>query len=115
MQNKEKEIFSLFLPEGILEWFDITKGTKTKNQITIILTEKNIPPITEQERGKRVKSKGFKKISVDDFPARGRRVTLIFERRYWQIENEKKLLKRDLKICAEGTTLEKEFADFLKV
>ena len=114
MNKKELELLSFFLPEGTLEWFDVVGGTKTKTQITVILEEKNIPPITEEIKGKKIKSKGFKNISVNDFPIRGRKVTLIFRRRYWQVEGESELLKRDILLCASGTQLEKEFADFLK-
>ena len=78
------------------------------------MEEKNIPPITEQERGKKVTSKGFKDILIDDYPIRGRKTELILRRRYWQVEDSDKLLKRNIQLYAEGTQLEKEFASFLK-
>ncbi len=114
MPDIEKEVFSLFLPEGILEWFDVVFGEKTATMLHIVLEEKNIPPITERERGRHVESKGFKEISVDDFPVRGRKTILTFRRRRWYVEGLPELLKRDIQLTWEGTQLEKEFAAFLK-
>jgi hypothetical protein len=114
MNQTEKQILELFLPEGILEWFLVVSGKKTEEKIQISLEEKNIPPISEAHRGKKVACAGFTTITVSDFPARGKRVELIFRRRYWKVEGDKKLLKRDIPICAPGTQLEKEFGDFLK-
>jgi len=105
----------MILPEGVLEWFEVKGGKKEEGGIQIILEEKNIPPpVSPDDRGKRITSKGLKNISVTDFPIRGRKVTLLFRRRRWQIEGKKELLKRDIKLCAEGTQLEQEFANFLK-
>ena len=114
MSNPDEIAFSYFLPEDILTWFTIVDSSKNQASINITLEEKNNPPITEKHRGKHVISKGFYDITIDDFPARGRRVQLTFRRRYWQIEGEGTLLKRDIKINLEGTQLEKEFANFLK-
>lgn len=114
MDQIEKQILELFLPEGILEWFDVLSGKKREEGIQISLEEKNIPPIGEEHRGKRVVCAGFSNITVSDFPARGKRVELIFRRRYWEVEGDKKLLKRDIQICAPGTQLAKEFGAFLK-
>jgi len=104
-----------FLPEGTLEWFDIKNIEKTSEKMRIILEEKNIvPKIPEEHRGKRVISKGFSELLIDDFPIRGRKTELLFLRRSWEIEGTSKRLKRNIRLCAEGTKLEKEFADFLK-
>jgi hypothetical protein len=51
-----------------------------------------------------VKSKVFK----------GRKGELILKRRCWKFEGVEKWLKREIDICAPGTKLEKEFANFLK-
>ena len=73
-----------------------------------------MPPLAAEDKGKKVISKGFKEITVTDFPIRGRRTLLTFRRRYWQIEGQKELLKRDMQLCFPGTQLEAEFANFLK-
>jgi hypothetical protein len=111
----EKELLTAMLPEGILEWFDIKKVEKNNRVVRITLEEKSVvPPLPKEHRGKKVVSKGFKRITVDDFPIRGRKGELIFLRRVWEIADSDELLKRKIDICAEGTKLEKEFADFLK-
>ena len=112
--NKTKSALELFLPAGTLEWFEVKSWNRTEDNVRIILEEKNIPPTREEHKNKKIISKGFHNITITDFPIRGKRGLLTFKRRYWQIENEKELLKRDIKLCFPGTQLEKEFADFLK-
>ncbi|MCX6799764.1 MAG: hypothetical protein NT091_01310 [Candidatus Falkowbacteria bacterium] len=109
-----ENILELFLPKDILEWFDSVGGEKNENEIHLIFKEKNIPPITEADKNKKVVFKGYKEFTVTDFPIRGRRALLTFKRRYWQIEGQKEYLKRDIQLSFPGTQLEKEFADFLK-
>lgn len=111
---KSTNILELVLPEGTLDWFDTVEGTKDDKEVHIILEEKNIPPLSENDKDKKVFTKGFTDITVSDFPIRGRRTLITFKRRYWQIEGQKEYLKRDIKLCFPGTQLEKEFADFLK-
>ena len=111
----ETDLLHYFLPEGILEWFIVKDIEKHEGRMRIIFEEKNIvPEIPEAYRGKKVSSKGFKELFIDDFPIRGRKTELLFLRRTWEIEGVNKRLKRDIKIAAKGTKLEKEFADFLK-
>ena len=110
-----KEFLEMFLPDGILEWFDVKDIEKTANSIKITLEEKNlVPEIPAGHKNKKVVSKGFKKIIIDDFPVRGRKCELIILRRSWHIDGVEKLLKRDIKLTVAGTKLEKEFANFLK-
>jgi len=108
------ELLDVFLPEGVLEWFFVKEIDKNPQRIQIVFEENNTPPIPQEHRGKTILSKGFKDIFVDDFPIRGQKAQLLFRRRVWQIEGEKSLLKRDIQFCAPGTSLEKEFAAFLK-
>ncbi len=110
----EKKVLEMIFPKGIFEWFDIAGGDMGENDLKIILEEKNIPPITEELKGKKITSKGFYDITITDFPIRGRRTLMTFRRRRWEVEGQKELLKRDIKISFPGTQLEKEFAIFLK-
>jgi hypothetical protein len=110
----ESSILELFLPEGTLEWFDLVKGERDTEKVRITLEEKNIPPVPSQHKGKQILSKGFFDITITDFPIRGRRGVYTFRRRRWQVEGEKKILKRDIKLTFPGTQLEQEFAAFLK-
>lgn len=114
METAALHLLDLILPDGVLAWFDVIESEKTTDEFRITLVEKNIPPLSEEDQVKNVQSKGFTNITVTDFPLRGRRVLLTFRRRYWQVEGRDDLLKRDLTLCAKGTQLEKEFADFLK-
>lgn len=108
------DVFEVFLPEGTLKWFEVVKSTKTEKEVHIILEEKNIPPITDKLKDKKITAKDFVNITVTDFPIRGRRALLTFRRRRWIMEGEKEYLKRDIDLTFPGTQLEKEFASFLK-
>jgi len=108
----DRSVLDLFLPESTLDWFDVVKGEKTKTEVRITLEEKNNPP--EQYKNKKLLSKGFTDITIEDFPIRGKHAALIFRRRRWQVEDTGKLVTRDIKLCFPHTQLEKEFADFLK-
>ncbi len=108
----EQNVLRLVFPAEIFDWFDLVGGEKDADEVRIVFEEKNIPP--EPYLGRRILSKGFADITVNDFPIRGRATLLTFRRRYWQVEGQKELVKRDLKLAFPGTKLEKEFADFLK-
>ena len=108
----EQSILQLIFPADIFEWFDVVSGTKDDKIVAITFEEKNIPPLTDYSQ--KVISKGFTDITITDFPIRGRKTLLTFRRRYWQIQGQKELLKRDIKIRFPGTQLDEEFADFLK-
>jgi len=114
MKNVEKSILEIILPEGMFEWFDVVEGSKNEENIHITLEEKNIPPLTEENKDKKITAMGFKEITITDFPIRGRRTLLTFKRRYWKVKGQKELLKRYIKLSFPGTQLEKEFANFLK-
>jgi len=110
------DALKFFLPEGVLGCFDVKNVEKKKEGVEMMFEEKNVvPEIPKEHRGKRLTSKGFKKIVVNDFPIRGKKSKLIFLRRVWKIEGVDELLKRKIEICAPGTKLEKEFASFLKI
>jgi len=104
-----------FLPNDVLDWFNIINIEKSNEKLRIILEEKNlVPEIPKEHRGERIISKGFTEFLIDDFPIRGRKTELLFLRRIWETERTGKRLKRNITLCAKGTKLEKEFADFLK-
>ena len=108
------QLVEWILPVGTLIWFDVTSSTGNDTELHVVLTEKNNPPVTSELQNKKLESKGFKEITVTDFPVREKRLTLTFRRRYWQIEGQTELLKRDIQLCAPGTQLSVEFGDFLK-
>ena len=108
----DHSVLELFLPEGMLDWFDAVKGEKTETEVRITLEEKNNPP--EQHQHKKLLSKGFTDITIEDFPIRGKHAALTFRRRRWQIEDTGELVMRDIRLCFPHTQLERQFADFLK-
>ena len=113
--EKIKELAELFLPEGILEYFDYEGYTNENKVVTIILVEKNTVPKLPAEYGERkIRQKGFKELRVDDFPVRGKKVKLLLRRRVWQIEGVEELHKREILTTYPGTKLEKEFAFFFE-
>ena len=103
-------VLSLILPEHTLDWFDVTHAASDTETIRLTLVEKNSPP---KHKGA-LTFKGYKDITVTDFPLRGKRTELTFRRRYWSYMRTKKLLTNDIPLVAPGTKLEREFADFLK-
>ena len=103
------------LPNGLQEWFEVEKYEKTEQIFRITVVEKNIvPALPEKYQGRKIINTIIKPIIIEDFPIRGRKGELIIKRRTWQFEGIKEMLKRDIKITAPGTKLEKEFAAFLK-
>lgn len=114
MSKTGEDILKLIFPEGVFEWFDVISGKMDEDNFYVILEEKNKPPLSDGIKNKKIIPKGFKEITITDFPIRGRRTLITFKRRYWQVDGEKKYLKRDIKLCFPGTQLEDEFAIFLK-
>ena len=110
----KKEILELIFPKGTFEWFEITDGKADEKNTYITLTEKDLPPLTEENKDKKIIAKKLHDITVTDFPLRGKRTLLTFRRRYWKLEGQKEYLKRDVKLMFPGTQLEQEFAAFLK-
>ena len=108
----DSSVLELFLPEGTLDWFDAIKGEKTETEVRITLEEKNNPP--EEYKNKKILSKGFTDITIEDFPIRGKHAAFTFRRRRWQVEDTGELVARDIKLCVPHTRLELQFADFLK-
>lgn len=109
----DKAFFEIIFPQGIYEWFELTSGTSDTKQVYLILTEKDIPPLNENDKSTIVARK-FHDLTITDFPLRGKKTLLTFRRRYWKLEGQEEYLKRDLPLCFPGTQLEKEFGDFLK-
>jgi hypothetical protein len=112
----EHDLLWALLPEGLEEFFEIESYEKTDQVLRIVLIEKNIVPnnLPEKYQNKPVVNTVMKPITIDYFPLKGRKGELILKRRMWQFKGIPEMIKRDINICAEGTKLEKEFADFLK-
>jgi hypothetical protein len=109
-----KEIFDLIFPQGTSDWFELKEGRSDDLNVYITLEEKDLPPLLEADKDKKIIARKFHDITITDFPLRGKRTLLTIRRRYWKVKGKKKYLKRDIKLTFPGTQLETEFANFLK-
>lgn len=123
--NKETDLslLSLFLPEGLLTFFDVVgfekrpiKDPLYENRLIIYLEEKK--QIPEAYKDHQYKASGFMESRVvEDYPIRSNLVSLSLKRRRWDVLVDQNWVKvsRDWgEFIAQGTRLSKEFADFLK-
>ena len=107
------ELLSMILPEGILEYFNVKKASKSSNIFEVWLEEK--PALNNEINGINVISKGFhKEIIIKDFPLRSRAVHLHIQRRRWIDKVTGERVERQWDLVQEGTRMTKEFASFLK-
>lgn len=107
------ELIKHFLPEGLLDVFDITSVEQDSKSFSIHLEEKNELPAGLDPKD--YESKGFYNIKkVQDFPIRGKAVYLYIKRRRWRRKDTGQEVNRDFTIVAAGTKLTQELADFLK-
>lgn len=116
MENQRQEntsLLSAVLPQGMLDYFTLSKVETLTETINIYLEEKNIIP--EEYKNDKLTSKGFyDTIKVQDFPIRGKDVFLLIKRRRWENETKGTIVMRDWELVAKGTRMTKDFAAFLK-
>lgn len=107
------ELMSYLLPEGTLEYFDLTRVLKDKEGLVLFLEEKNLMPA--EYAGQTLHSKGFyPEMRVQDFPIRQHRVELSIKRRRWEVQGSGEIVSRNWDLVMKGARLTKEFALFLK-
>lgn len=113
-KSTEQALIKFLLPEGILDYFIVTKVNPFSGVINIHLEELNTPPIEFKDH--KLSSKGFfDEIKVQDFPIRGKAAYLFIKRRRWLDETSGLTVNRNWELLAKGTRLTKDFATFLKV
>lgn len=113
MEQAHHTLISLLLPEGILEYFELTQVEKAPEGLLIHLEEKNIVPSEYQNQ--RLESKGFlPEVSIQDFPIRGQKVALCIKRRRWKVLETGLIITRDWKLVHKGARMTTEFGLFLK-
>lgn len=113
MQNAYETLVKLLLPQGILDFFELTNVTQTDIGLQLYLEEKNIVPSEYQQQ--KLESKGFlPEIMVQDFPIRGQKVNLHIKRRRWEVKDTGEIITRDWKLVSKGARITTEFAGFLK-
>ena len=107
------DLAKYFLPDGILDYFEIVDDHLENDRVHFYLEEKNILP--QEYESETAQSKGFSpEITVEDFPLRGKPVLLHIKRRRWTLVTTGKIVKRDWELVAKGTRITSEFASFLK-
>lgn len=105
--------YELLLPDGILDYFEVTHVDRTSTSILIYLDEKDLSE--EERKDKHFQSKGFyPPASIHDFPLRGKSLILHVRRRRWLDLDTGKPYMRDWEVVAQDTRLTEEFASFLK-
>lgn len=111
--NAYETLVRLLLPQGILDFFELTNVTQTDIGLQLYLKEKNIVPSEYQEQ--KLESKGFLPgIMVQDFPIRGQKVNLHIKRRRWEVMDTGEIITRDWKLVSKGARITTEFGNFLK-
>ena len=119
----DTSLISLFLPDGILDYFEITNFERSDSgqkvydkKLVIYLTEKK--QIPEEYKEYTYKASGFMAArEIEDYPIRNMLVTLNIKRRRWDVTIDNKVVKisRDWnKVIKQGTRITQEFSDFLK-
>lgn len=113
LNDSYQALVRILLPEGILDYFELTKIVESIPGLNIYLEEKNVTP--SEYKDEKLESKGFlPEIYIQDFPIRNQKVTLCIKRRRWEVKDTGQIVSRDWKIVQQGTRMTKEFADFLK-
>lgn len=115
-------LLSLFLPDGLLDYFDIIDyKTNSRDQelftkdLTIFLVEKAIVP--EEYADISTIASGFMEArEINDYPIRDMLVKLNIKRRRWEvmIDGKKKKVSRDWNLVLEGTRMSADYSAFLK-
>ena len=107
------ELTKMYFPEGIFDYFELTKLDFTETSIEASFDEKN--ETSEKFSGEKLTSKGFyPEISLQDFPIRDKILRLHIRRRRWTVESSGEIVSNDWNIPAKGTRYTKGFAAFLK-
>ncbi len=114
MSAAYETLVRLILPEGILEYFELTDVRESENgQLNIHLKEKNVPPMGYEKS--QLESKGLlPETAIQDFPIRGHKVALCIRRRRWEVKQTREIITRDWNLVRKGARMTTEFGTFLK-
>jgi hypothetical protein len=113
VQSAYETLVNLLLPQGILEFFELTNVSQADIGLQLFLEEKNIVP--SEYKDQKLESKGFlPEIMVQDFPIRGQKVNLHIKRRRWEIKQTGEIITRDWNLVSKGARITTEFGNFLK-
>lgn len=107
------DLLKLFLPEFLIDNFDIVRHYRQDETLHLYFEEKNIVP-KEYSSGIIIAHGFHKEITIQDFPIRGNTVYLHVKRRRWLDKNNRQIVQRNWKLVAKGTRMTEEFSTFLK-
>lgn len=107
------DLLKFFLPEFIVDHFDVVKTEQQGEVLHLFFEEKNVIPVEFSDRI--LVSKGFhSEVTIQDFPLRGKRVFLHVKRRRWTEKESNNIIQRNWSLVAKGSRMTEEFATFLK-
>ena len=108
-----KDVLSLFLPKGILDYFDITEASNMGEYYMLCLVERDIIPAEYLDLP--LVSMGFHApVTMTDFPVRDHTMYLRVTRRRWRDKVTGKSYSRNWSLVAADTRITAEFGAFLK-
>lgn len=116
----EKELIGYFLPQGLLQYFSITKveelGEVSTKRMVLQIDLEEINSLPEGYDPEAYESKGFYPVTlIQDFPIRGKAVYLALKRRRWRHKlHRNEVIHNDYSIIAEGSRITEELSAFLK-
>ena len=86
MEEQYRQLIAALLPEGVLDYFDLTQVQKNPKGLYLHLEEKNIlPKEFQDQKDTQYHSKGFfPQVTIQGFPIRGQKVLLLVKRRRWR-------------------------------
>lgn len=123
MKEDEMNVLSLLLPEGILEWFEVTRIEEEANDKAKDDLEKHLYPkvlhvyldeiLTEEASEKGLRPNGYTEVTtVNDYPVRNRKLMLHVRRRRYQDRTGKNVLLNRYKVSEDGTRMTAEYGIF---
>ena len=105
-------LYSLIVPENILENFEIERVEEQENTLNIYLTEKQEnKPDREVEL---VRNGYMNPVEIQSFPVQGKACYLHLKRRRWKKKGTQEDLHNSYKYTAESCKTTPEFGAFLK-
>lgn len=111
--TSQDELVSLMFPAGLLDYFVVTRVSKISMGYQVYLEEKKEIPVSCSP-GDYVCHGFYDEQVVHDFPLRGKVFDLVIKRRRWKNVETGKIISRDWDLVARGSSLSREFSDFLK-
>jgi len=114
LSSAYETLVRLILPDGLLEYFELTNvRSSDSGQLNIHLEEKNLSPGGYEKA--QLESKGvLPETAIQDFPIRGHKVALCIKRRRWEVKASGEVITIDWDLVRKGARMTTEFGTFLK-